>query len=499
MTPKNKSAVSIVIAAVLFFCIALVPVSATYQSDAYYAFVDEIYRNLDGRETSFSVNYKDGLTSEVLESAIRDAISYSVSVALDVTDYTTDYTSHMATIHVQYTPLGYDKKIAFSIDDVERIISKTISDRQSGVSIYLTLDAPIANITQDIFDAYLSSITSNPDNYASYAINDIWVSCESLIDRVSSDSAYKIVIKFNYRETLNETAAVNRYVSEFISSLNLKSMTNKEVVQYINDKVKSITTYDLSDAMLSYIPYGIVSSGLGGCQAYSMLTSAMLWEAGIPNRLVTGTSKNSSTGSVEDHMWNAVYISGQWLHLDTTWNDNYPIGHDPYFLLSEQSIRYDHVFDSTLFNYDTFDSGVAHYKSLSDSIIRFNIGSPVMQVGKQQLRIDPLSDNTVPVILENRTHLPVRSMIESIGGSVTWDGATSTVGIEYGGLSLKMTLGSTDVYINGIKQRIETPPVIINDRTMIPVRFAAELLNMNVSWQAQTQLVTISPPIAPFS
>ncbi|MPM75874.1 hypothetical protein SDC9_122868 [bioreactor metagenome] len=46
--------------------------------------------------------------------------------------------------------------------------------------------------------------------------------------------------------------------------------------------------------------------------------------------------------------------------------------------------------------------------------------------------------------------------------------------------------------LNGITQTIETPPVIINNRTMVPLRMVAEFLGMGVDWDGENRLVTIT-------
>ena len=55
-----------------------------------------------------------------------------------------------------------------------------------------------------------------------------------------------------------------------------------------------------------------------------------------------------------------------------------------------------------------------------------------------------------------------------------------------------LTIGDNTVTVNGREQTIDAPPVIINERTLVPLRFIAELFGSNVSWDAETKTVYIS-------
>lgn len=66
-----------------------------------------------------------------------------------------------------------------------------------------------------------------------------------------------------------------------------------------------ITTYD------SDIAYGPLFQGYGICGGYTDAMELFLEEMGIKSYKV----------SSEQHVWNAVYLDGVWLHLDLTWDD----------------------------------------------------------------------------------------------------------------------------------------------------------------------------------
>lgn len=70
----------------------------------------------------------------------------------------------------------------------------------------------------------------------------------------------------------------------------------------------------------------------------------MCIRVGIPCEVVIGEDKASGIG----HAWNAVYIDGQWLYVDCTWDD--PISKKPqllhdYLLVGPEKMAKDHVWE----------------------------------------------------------------------------------------------------------------------------------------------------------
>ncbi len=129
-----------------------------------------------------------------------------------------------------------------------------------------------------------------------------------------------------------------------------------------------------------------------------------------------------------------------------------------------------------------------------DTIITLQIGNPTMFIGEQATEIDP-GRGTVPILTEEgRTLLPVRSIIEAVGGSVAWDEETQTATLTYGGDVIRLIINSKTAYLNDEPQTLDVSPVAMNDRTMLPIRFIAESFHFDVGWDEDTQTVTITVP-----
>lgn len=126
----------------------------------------------------------------------------------------------------------------------------------------------------------------------------------------------------------------------------------------------------------------------------------------------------------------------------------------------------------------------------NNTTIILKIGSPAMTVNGKDMPID--DGGTVPVIAGDRTLLPVRAVVEQMGGTVGWNEETEEVTLTHGEDEIKLTIGSADALLNGEKQTLDTAPTVMNDRTMLPIRFIAESFNFDVKWNESEQSVTIT-------
>ena len=125
----------------------------------------------------------------------------------------------------------------------------------------------------------------------------------------------------------------------------------------------------------------------------------------------------------------------------------------------------------------------------SETVIEMQIGSPTMLVNGETKNID--DGGTAPVIINDRTLLPVRAVVEAMGGTVEWDQDTQKTTLTMDGIEIQLVIGSTTAYVNGDFESIDIAPVIINDRTMLPIRFIAEKFGFDVFWDGQNMTVTI--------
>ena len=127
--------------------------------------------------------------------------------------------------------------------------------------------------------------------------------------------------------------------------------------------------------------------------------------------------------------------------------------------------------------------------------LEMQIGDPIMTVNGAGAEIDP-GRGTAPIIQNDRTLIPVRAVIEAMGGTAEWDAGSGSAVLEYEGNTVTLTIGSTTAYYNDTASTLDTAPVIINDRTLLPIRFVAESFGFDVDWDEATQTVTITSGVS---
>ncbi len=98
-----------------------------------------------------------------------------------------------------------------------------------------------------------------------------------------------------------------------------------------------------------------------------------------------------------------------------------------------------------------------------------------------------------PTLLNGRTLLPIRAVAEAMGGTVGWDNTERKVTVSAKGTTIEMWLDKTNIRVNGQSKTIDVAPTTINSRTMVPVRFVADNIpGCGISWDGDTKSVVIT-------
>lgn len=124
------------------------------------------------------------------------------------------------------------------------------------------------------------------------------------------------------------------------------------------------------------------------------------------------------------------------------------------------------------------------------NFIVLQLDNPKLNMNGLLSEIDP-GRGTVPIIVSGRTMVPIRAIVEAMGGTIGWDGATEKITISARGNTIEVWVDKKDIYINGVKSQMDVAPTVINERTYVPVRFIAENLNSSVDWINSTNEAVI--------
>ena len=97
-----------------------------------------------------------------------------------------------------------------------------------------------------------------------------------------------------------------------------------------------------------------------------------------------------------------------------------------------------------------------------------------------------------PFISNSRTLVPLRFIIEAIGGDVAWDGDSRVVTVNSKGKNIILPIDSKKITVDGREIAIDQAAIIKGDRTYVPIRFVAENLGMNVNYINESREIEIS-------
>jgi hypothetical protein len=118
--------------------------------------------------------------------------------------------------------------------------------------------------------------------------------------------------------------------------------------------------------------------------------------------------------------------------------------------------------------------------------LALTIGSLVMTADGRSVMLD-----SSPIIREGRTLLPIRAVIEALEGTVTWDAVQRKATVTLGVHTVEVWIGSKNARVDGINVALDVAAIIVNSRTLLPLRFVAENLGCTVTWDAVSRTVTI--------
>jgi fibronectin type 3 domain-containing protein len=130
-------------------------------------------------------------------------------------------------------------------------------------------------------------------------------------------------------------------------------------------------------------------------------------------------------------------------------------------------------------------------KSSLGKTIVLKVGSKHMYVNGNKIEIDQ-GKGTEVVIVNGRTFLPIRALIENMGGRVEWNEKDKKVSLYLNDHVIQLWIGSKTAKVDGkIRETDVAPYISQTNRTMLPLRFIVENFDCEVEWDGTTKTVTI--------
>ena len=104
----------------------------------------------------------------------------------------------------------------------------------------------------------------------------------------------------------------------------------------------------------------------------------------------------------------------------------------------------------------------------------------------------PVQFDAPPVIVNDRTLVPIRRIAETLGAEVEWNEPEQMVTIAKDGIKVVMGIGKDRYTVNGEEKVLDVPAQLMSGRTMIPVRALSESFDCHVDWDEENQVVMIT-------
>ena len=132
---------------------------------------------------------------------------------------------------------------------------------------------------------------------------------------VTSGSNVRIELTITKKYNDEQIEEIDKVIDKELNTLNLDEMSDSEKIKWAHDYLANKNSYDKEGAQTGkgdgFSAYGAIVKDKAVCQGYAEAMSLFLDRFNIPNILVSSNT----------HVWNLVYINGEWKHLDVTWDD----------------------------------------------------------------------------------------------------------------------------------------------------------------------------------
>lgn len=103
-----------------------------------------------------------------------------------------------------------------------------------------------------------------------------------------------------------------------------------------------------------------------------------------------------------------------------------------------------------------------------------------------------ISFDVEPMVVNGRTIVPLRAIFEALGAEVNWDDKTKMVLARHESDIIIIKVGSNIAYLNFEVIQLDVPAVIYEGRTLVPLRFISESFGYDVQWNASSRTVSIN-------
>lgn len=239
----------------------------------------------------------------------------------------------------------YDK-IASSMDDINNII-------EDGADCKIEID-----VSDGGYEVTPAEVETVIDLYARDYTGHFWFNKSWNYSYYLNDKSIEIVTKiYMYCYAGREETALAKQKYDSAADKLIAGITPKmpefERELILHDRLAGHIAYEDGDRV--HDAYGALINGKAVCEGYTKAFQYLLQKVGIQSFMATGT------GNGGKHAWNIVRIDGKYYNVDLTWDDQESDTFHAYFNLTDERIKEDHIFDTTVYKMPECISTDANY------------------------------------------------------------------------------------------------------------------------------------------
>lgn len=254
---------------------------------------------------------KGGLILPLLLLAFILGVLFNID---KITDYTASLISQTKEVHAD-SENDYAKSDGFIY--VQKATSFVPFDKQDIMNIFYT----VLNSGYDTFTFYCPSEYNNCIEDVKEITNNqtVITDISNFVNpynsfssvSVSTSSLGEVTFSITKMYTPNQIEQIDANINAIFNEKFTKDMDIYDKILTVHDYIIDHAYYDLDNKENSGNAYGTLILGYSKCSGYADAMAIVLNKLGVKNFKVASQA----------HVWNAVYLDGEWYHLDLTWDD----------------------------------------------------------------------------------------------------------------------------------------------------------------------------------